>query len=130
MPAARHFSRSPMIAPAVIAMIGWCLSRLLRSCLRIRRVASKPSITGICTSISTASKASAVISRTASAPFSASVTWKPWRISSQVASFWLAGWSSTSSTRLARARRSGWFGGGPLDGRGSGSVSRRQGSVK
>ena len=57
MPAARHRSRSPAIAAAVIAMTGTCDPAASRS--RSVRVAAYPSSTGICTSISTASKVSA-----------------------------------------------------------------------
>ena len=53
IPAARHFSRSPSNADAVIAMIG--TRRSLPSAARICRVAAKPSSTGICRSIRIAS---------------------------------------------------------------------------
>ena len=51
MPAARHASRSAFIALAVIAMIGRSSNE---ASARSVRVASRPSITGICMSISTA----------------------------------------------------------------------------
>ena len=54
MPAARQRSRSPFMAWAVMAMIGvWAPVAASRA--RIAAVASNPSISGICTSISTAS---------------------------------------------------------------------------
>ena len=52
--AASHRSRSPFIACAVIAMIGRCWPALV-SRARMAAVASKPPISGICTSISTTS---------------------------------------------------------------------------
>ena len=73
MPAAMQRSRSPVMACAVIAMIRvWPPSIASRS--RIAAVASRPPISGICTSISTRSKRSrATISR-ASRPLFATVT--------------------------------------------------------
>ena len=56
MPAARQRSASPFIAWAVRATIGTCRG-VPRSRSRIAAVASKPSISGICTSISTRSNA-------------------------------------------------------------------------
>ena len=55
MPAARQRSRSLVMAWAVMAMIGVCLP-VWRSVSRMIRVASKPFISGISTSISTTSK--------------------------------------------------------------------------
>ena len=52
MPAARHLSFSPLMALAVRAMMGVVRPSLLAQV----RVASKPSITGICTSIRIRSK--------------------------------------------------------------------------
>ena len=54
MPSARQRSRSPFMAWAVMAMIGvW--TPVADSRARIAAVASNPSISGICTSIRTAS---------------------------------------------------------------------------
>ena len=59
MPAARQRSRSPFMAWAVMAMIGvWAPVAASRA--RMAAVASKPSISGICTSISTTSNGSLV----------------------------------------------------------------------
>ena len=62
MPAARQRSRSPFIAWAVMAMIGMAPCPTPRAA-RIAAVASKPSISGICTSISTTSNAFALDGR-------------------------------------------------------------------
>jgi hypothetical protein len=75
------------------------------------RVASRPLITGICTSMSTASKRDCPKACTPCAPSAASVYLeKPWRSSTQRMSFWLARLSSTSEDRWrcpahGRARR-------------------------
>ena len=58
------------MACAVIAMMGVC-PPLSRSISRIRRVAFKPSISGICTSMKTRSNFPFVTASTASRPFSA-----------------------------------------------------------
>ena len=62
MPAARQRSRSPFMAWAVMAMIGRCRPVPFSS-RRMRAVASKPSISGICTSISTRSNGCCVQGR-------------------------------------------------------------------
>ncbi len=80
---------------ALIITMGVGVSRM------IRRVASKPSITGICTSIVTRSGASRAVSRTASAPFTASPATV---MSGSVDRMWISsrreeGESSTTRTR-------------------------------
>ena len=76
MPASRQRSRSPAMALAVSAMMrGWAGS----GSLRMRRVASKPSITGIITSIKTTSKGVSVTISTASRPLPTTVAEKPMR---------------------------------------------------
>src|ERR1039458_1973401 len=73
MPAARHRSRSPRIAWAVMATIGMCLP-VLCSRTRMAEVASNPSISGICTSINTTSKFSWSRAARASRPLFVTVT--------------------------------------------------------
>ena len=72
MPAARHFSRSPFMALAVMATMG--VRRPPPSLSRIRAVASKPSISGIWPSMSTASYRVRATASTASLPLSATST--------------------------------------------------------
>ena len=99
MPAARHLSRSPFIACAVIATIGTCRPVRARDC-RIAAVASRPSISGICTSIRTRSKAPRRRRpSTASRPLLRHATVWPCFSSIATASRWLTGLSSASSTR-------------------------------
>ena len=73
MPAARHRSRSLVIACAVIATMRMCWP-VSRSRCRIATVASRPPMTGICRSISTRSKVSRSSRASASRPFWATVT--------------------------------------------------------
>ncbi len=97
MPAARHASRSCFIALAVIAMIGRSANA---ASARSARVASRPSISGICMSISTqayAPRFARAIS-TASRPLPAMSRSIPRTDSSSEATIWFASLSSASST--------------------------------
>ena len=82
-------------------MIGRC-APVCCSLARICAVASSPSISGICTSISTRSNSSAAVAATASWPLPATVTVCPCPSKSATASFWLTRLSSAS--RHAQAR--------------------------
>ena len=72
MPAAKQASRSLGMALAVSAMIGTAPAR--PGSARIARVAASPSISGICTSISTTSKPPVAAAATASVPLVTSST--------------------------------------------------------
>ena len=70
MPEPRQASRSALVALAVMAMMrGWGTWRR-----RISAVAWRPSMTGICTSISTTSKLPERTASTASRPLATTVT--------------------------------------------------------
>ena len=100
IPASRQRSRSCGITLALMAMMGSCEN------WRIPRVAARPSMTGICTSISTASNAEARTMRTATAPLSASSTCKPALSSSSRATSWFRSLSSTTRMRAPAKERS------------------------
>ena len=104
MPACRHISRSPARALAVRAMIGWRGRPRALSRSRILLAATRPSITGICTSISTRSKLRWRRMSSASRPLPAWVTWQPrrFRICSRIRRF--VSLSSTISTRAPKCR--------------------------
>ena len=74
---------------------------------RIACVAATPSITGMCTSISTRSKAVGAVACctacTASSPFSTRWAWCPSRASKAARYMRLTGWSSATNTRSGRA---------------------------
>ena len=98
MPAAIQRSRSSIPALAVRATTGNDFQRLPSR--RIRRVASRPSISGIIMSIRTRSKSFSPSRRMASWPFSttSAITPRSPRISSTIS--WLKRLSSASSTRI------------------------------
>ena len=73
-PAALASPTSRALAPAVRAMIGVGGRRCACSNARMARVASSPSMTGICTSMSTRSKGATANRSTASAPLPTNVT--------------------------------------------------------
>ena len=101
MPAARQRSRSPAMACAVMATIG-VRRPVAGSASRMRRVASKPSISGICTSIRMRSKsARRAAASTASRPFIAWVSECPRFSRMPVASARLITLSSASRMRSA-----------------------------
>ena len=102
MPASRHRSRSPDIACAVIATIGMC-GRCRARCRESRAVASRPFISGICTSISTTSKVRPFSRSSACRPLSATVTRCPRRESISSARRWFTGLSSASRMSIGRA---------------------------
>ena len=107
MPAARQASRSAGIALAVIATMGSARGPRSR---RIWRVAARPSITGICRSINTASKGgvAAATAATASCPSAAMRTCAPSSCSSSRTICWLLGLSSATSKRRPARRRASW----------------------
>ena len=95
-----------MLGAILIAMIG---SRHSSWRWRMRRVASRPSMSGICTSMSTASNGG-VAARACSTPCrpsSAKLTSAPSPASSSKATWRLSGLSSTTSRRRPRRRRCG-----------------------
>ena len=94
-PAARHLSRSPFMACAVSAMIGKCRPEIC-SLARTARMACSPSMTGICTSISTRSGLSRSMALSASWPFSTTLTVLPCFSSSFLARSRLTALSSAS----------------------------------
>jgi hypothetical protein len=100
IPAARYRSRSLAITFAVSATIGTRPAG--GGSARMRRVASTPSITGICTSISTRSNPPRDASSTASAPSSANTTSCPCRPSMSPSRSRLSSMSSASSSRSGR----------------------------
>ena len=105
MPASRHASRSSGSAAAVSATTGtWPCAP---GSARMREVASKPSISGICTSISTTAYSLREASSTASRPAGAVSATKPARATRPAATARLMGLSSTTSTRRLRATGSG-----------------------
>ena len=98
MPAAIALCRSLPSAPAVSAMIGNVASR---ASPRMRRVASIPSSTGICTSISTTSNACGAAHKVSNAcrPLLAVPTCAPCNSRMRLATSTLIWLSSTTSTR-------------------------------
>jgi len=96
IPAFRLFWRSPAMAWAVMAMTG---SREMSSFCRTSPVARYPSMTGICTSMSTASKFPATAIWTASSPLSATFTDIPAFSRTSRATCWLMGLSSATRIR-------------------------------
>ena len=93
--------------------------------------ASRPSISGICTSMSTRSNGCLASAASASLPLPATTTACPCFSSRRTASFWLTGLSSASSTRSGRPapcrRPSAPVGGRPVglgQGRGRGDVGQ------
>jgi len=114
MPHSWHLACSVSSTPALMARIG---SRK-PICWRRMRVASKPSMTGICTSISTRSNAagSARSRSTAWRPCSATVTTAPLGSSTPRATTWLVGLSSTSRMRAPRSTLAGAAGATPSPG--------------
>ena len=100
MPAARHSSRSPCIALAVIATIRGRRSAGQRRA--ISREASNPSISGIWTSINTRSYGCRSMASTASRPLAATSARYPICSSRRSASFWFT--TLSSATRI----RKGW----------------------
>lgn len=101
IPAARHASRSPVMALAVSATIG-VRRPVVRSCSRMAAVASNPVIPGICTSMRMMSNRCFLARETASAPSATIDTLWPRCLSSAVMSFWLVTLSSATSTRSGR----------------------------
>ena len=102
MPAAMQALRSSPNALAVMARMGSRRPACRPGWARMARVAARPSMPGICTSISTRSGEAGpawVASATAWAPPSASSTVRPTPRSSSAATSRLTGLSSTSSTR-------------------------------
>ena len=98
MPASRHFCASSAKALAVVAMMG-TLAASGRSSERMARVASKPFITGIITSMRMASKSPGSLfsnSSTATEPSWAVVTVAPWSSMRVLAISVLSSLSSTS----------------------------------
>ena len=92
---------SPLIACAVMARIRRC-PPVPRSRRRISAVASNPSISGICTSISTRSKVSRASASIASRPLATAVTSWPRLTSRPTATRWLTTLSSATSTLRRR----------------------------
>src|SRR5438477_284503 len=100
MPAARQRSRSPLIACAVIAMI-LVRSPVSISRARIAAVASKPPISGICTSIRITSNRVRAAASTAWRPSATTVTSCPRLESRPTATRWLTMVSSATRMRSA-----------------------------
>src|SRR5438445_1573573 len=103
MPAARHSSRSPCIALAVIATIRGRRSAGQRRA--ISREASNPSISGIWTSINTRSYGCRSMASTASRPLAATSALYPICSSRRSASFWFT--TLSSATRIRKGWRRG-----------------------
>ena len=101
MPAPRQRSRSPFIACAVTPTMGTRPPRPVSS-PRIALVASRPSISGICTSMRMTSNRSACVRASASRPLCATVTSCPAFSRMVRATRWFTGLSSASRTRSRR----------------------------
>ena len=101
MPAARHFSRSSMKTLAVMAIIGMVFASG-RSSARIAFAASRPSISGIITSMRMASKLPGSESRKAASaclPFCTGTVCAPLSCSRKIAISMLSSLSSATSSR-------------------------------